>query len=88
MDDDRLIEVRVTDATGFEPWSLQATSLTTFEWRKTYIQVVDYNEDGTLNPDTREVLRLRSKKGNTLFACKPEDDDEPDEFPGTYWREM
>ena len=87
MDDDKIIEVVVSDDTGFEPWSLKATSLTTFEWGKTYIQVIDYNEDGTLNNDSRETLRLRSKKGKTLLACKPEDDDEPNVFPGTYWRE-
>lgn len=76
--------ITVTDGNGFEPWYLEWGSGV---WKKTYISITDYSEDGTLDHSTSETFRVRSRKGNEVTICKPEDDDEPNVFPGTYWRE-
>jgi hypothetical protein len=84
MTEDKTFPIEVEDSTDLDPWYLDWGS---GEWKKTYISITDLNEDGTPDYATSEMVRVRSRNGNQVFVCAPEDDDEPDEFPGTYWRE-
>jgi hypothetical protein len=84
MSDGKTFPIEVEDSTALDPWTLEFGSGV---WKKSYITITDLNEDGTLNYATSEKLRVRSRTGDRVFVCAPEDDDEPDEFPGTYWRE-
>ena len=87
---DKTYTIEVADSRGFEPWHTDQFSIMAGPGRrvKSYITITDYGDDGSLDHATTETLRIRFKKGNALYVCAPEDDDEPDEFPDCYWKEQ